>query len=134
MIYPQGEISSITAKFKNIKTIDLGNLDFSAATGADDFKNMFSPSGTGLTKLTTIFATAEQVAQMHEFDDLPDIKMFQECTSLVGGDGTEWSEPVGWDYSRDKGGYAYIDGQVLEETSKQGYFTDRTQSPYYVAE
>jgi hypothetical protein len=135
MIYPQQKISSITAKFKNIKTIDLGNLDFSAATGADDFKDMFYDGWSGLTNLTTIFATAEQVAQMHKFD-LSNTKMFQECTSLVGGNETVWSEhgSSSGSYSGTKGNYAYIDGQVLEETSKQGYFTDRTQSPYYVAE
>ncbi|NLB89655.1 MAG: hypothetical protein GX786_00315, partial [Clostridiales bacterium] len=135
MIYPQGKISSITAKFKNIKTIDLGNLDFSAATEADDFKNMFSPSGTGLTKLTTIFATAEQVAQMHEFG-ISNTLMFQECTSLVGGNGTEWSEHgyISGSHYGTKGYYAYIDGQGLKETSYKGYFTDRTQSPYYVPE
>ncbi|MGN1234741.1 MAG: hypothetical protein ACI4U2_02010, partial [Christensenellaceae bacterium] len=133
MIFPQQDISSITAKFSTIKTIDLGNLDFSAATGANDFKNMFYNGSSGLTNLTTIYATSAQVVQMHAFD-LSNTKMFEECTSLQGGNGTVYSAQVNDGFMGLKGGYAYIDGQGIEATGQKGYFTDRTASPYYVAD
>ncbi len=140
MMFPQQNISSITAKFKYVKTIDLGNLDFSAATSANDFENMFSGMyGQGLTNLTTIYVTEEQVEQMHKYDDLTNVKtfvkMFQNCVNLVGGNGTTFDEDMDepWSFRGTKGYYAYIDGQVIEEKAYEGYFTDRIYSPYYVA-
>ena len=101
-------VKSLTSMFQNcnnLTTLDLSSFDTSLVT---TMTSMFQDC----SKLTTIYVSNKFVTSA--VTSTGSKKMFENCLSLIGGAGTEWSS------SNITHTYAHIDGG----TDNPGYFTD----------
>ena len=101
---------SMFSGISHIKVIDLSSFDTTEET---DLRNMFADC----TNLTTIYASEHFVAE--QGGDIRDNRMFMNCNSLVGSNGTSFAEKK---HSYRYGGglrFARIDGV----DGREGYFS-----------